>query len=99
MTKRRKRRQFTSEYKAEVVTLVRSSGKSIGAVAEELDLTEGSVRAWVKQAEVDGAADPAGPLTTDERAEVARLRRELRRVTQERDILKKATVFFARGSS
>lgn len=99
MAKRRTRRRFTAEYKSEVVQLVRTSGKSIGAIAKELELTEGSVREWVRRAEVDAARDPNGPLTTEERAEVARLRRELRRVTEERDILKKATIFFAKGSS
>ena len=72
MAKRRARRKFTAEYKAEVVQLVRTSGKSIGAIAKELDLTEGSVREWVQRAEVDEARDPNGPLTTEERAEVAR---------------------------
>lgn len=96
---KRRRRQFTAEYKAEVVRLVRTSGKSIGALATELQLTEGSVREWVKRADIDGTGDPNGPLTTEERTEMARLRRELRRVTEERDILKKATAFFAKGNS
>ena len=99
MKKRRARRHFTAEYKAEVVELVRGSAKSVGQVAQELDLTETAVREWVKQAEVDAAADPRGAPTTEERAEVARLRRELKRVTMERDILKKAAVLFARSGS
>src|SRR5512140_3743338 len=74
---RRKRRHFTPEYKAQVVEVVRTSGKSVGQVAKELDLTETAVRAWVKQAEIDGRRDPQGPLTSEERAELARLRREL----------------------
>ena len=94
---RRKRRKFTPEYKAEVVKLVRTSGKSIGQVASELELTETAVRAWVKRADVDEKRDPNGPLTSDERAEVTRLRRELRTVTMERDFLKKAAAFFARS--
>jgi transposase len=95
--KRRKRRKFTSEYKTEVVRLVNTSGKSIGQVASELDLTETAVRAWVTRAEIDERRDPNGPLTTEERAEVVRLRRELRTVTMERDFLKKAAAFFARN--
>ena len=95
--KRRKRRKFTSEYKTEVVKLVNTSGKSIGQVASELDLTETAVRAWVNRAEIDERRDPNGPLTTEERAEVVRLRRELRTVTMERDFLKKAAAFFARN--
>ena len=49
----RRRRAFSSEYKAEVVKLIRDSGKSIGQVAQELDLTESAVRNWVRQAEMD----------------------------------------------
>jgi transposase len=94
---RRKRRKFTPEYKAEVVKLVCDSGKSIGQVASELELTETAVRAWAKRADVDEKRDPNGPLTSDERAEVTRLRRELRTVTMERDFLKKAAAFFARS--
>ena len=93
---KRKRRKFTAEYKAEVVGLVRASGKSVRQVAKELDLTETAVRNWVRQAEVDGRRDPAGPLTSEERAELTRLRREFKTVTQERDFLKKAAAFFAR---
>lgn len=95
---RRARRKFTAEFKAEVVELVRGGG-SIGELCKELDLTETSVREWVRQAEVDAAAAPQGALTSAERAEVARLRRELKRVTMERDILKKAAVLFAKSGS
>jgi transposase len=94
---RRKRRKFTREYKAEVVGLVRSSGKSVGEVARELDLTETAVRAWVKQAGIDATRDPQGPLTSEERAELTRLRRELKTATMERDFLRKAAAFFAKG--
>jgi transposase-like protein len=94
---RRKRRRFTPEYKAEVVKLVRTSGKSIGQVSKELELTETAVRAWVKRAEIDEKRDPHGPLTSEERAEATRLRRELRTVTMERDFLRKAAAFFARS--
>jgi transposase len=93
----RKRRRFTAEYKAEVVRLVRTSGKSIGRVAKELDLTETSVRAWVRQAGIDEKRDSRGPLTTEERTELARLRRELKTVSMERDFLRKAAAFFARS--
>jgi transposase-like protein len=94
---KRKRRKFTAEYKAEVVKLVNASGKSVGQVAKELDLTETAVRAWVKRAEIDEKRDPNGPLTSEERAEVVRLRRELRTMTMERDFLRKAAAFFARS--
>ncbi len=94
---RRKRRHFTPEYKAEVVGFIRSSGKSPGQVARELDLTETAVRAWVKQAEIDEKRDPHGPLTSEDRAELTRLRRELKTVSMERDFLRKAAAFFARS--
>ena len=95
---RRKRRVFTKAYKAEVVELVRKSGKSIGVVAKELDLTETAVRAWVQQAEVDAGRGPAGALTTGEREELSRLRREVQTLRMEKEILKKATAFFAKES-
>ena len=85
---KRKRRKFTAEYKAEVVRLVGASGKGVGQVAKELDLTETSVRNWVRQGRIDAQRDPAGPLTSEERAELTRLRREFKTVTQERDFLK-----------
>ena len=92
---RRKRRKFTAEYRAEVVRLVRTSGKSVGQVAKELDLTETAVRSWVRQAAIDQRRDPQGPLTSEERAELSRLRREMKTVTMERDFLRKAAAFFA----
>src|SRR3989449_6371132 len=57
---------------------VRESGKSVPTVARELDLTETALRSWVRQAEIDAGRGPAGALTTDERAELAGLRREVR---------------------
>jgi transposase len=93
----RARRSFTKEYKAEVVKLIRTSGRSAGAVARELGLTETAVRAWMKRAEIDERKDPQGPLTSEERAENSRLRRELKTMTMERDFLRKAAAFFARS--
>ena len=94
---RRKKRIFTPEYRAEVVKLIKTSDKGIGQVARDLDLTETTVRTWVQRAEIDAKRDPNGPLTTEERAEATRLRRELRTVTMERDFLRKAAAFFARS--
>jgi transposase len=68
-------------------------------VARDLDLTETALRSWVRQAEIDAGGGTAGALTTDERAEVARLRRENRTLRMERDILKKATAFFAKENA
>ena len=94
---RRKRRGFTKEYKAEVVELIRTSGRSIGAIARELDLTETAVREWARQAQVD-ARGGTGALTTAEREELVRLRRENRTLAMEREILRKAAAFFAKES-
>ena len=91
---KRPRRSFTDEFKAEVVELVRQPGNSAAGVARDLDLTETAVRAWVKQADIDdGHRDGVSSV---ERAELARLRREVRVLREERDILKRATAFFAR---
>ena len=98
MSTMRTRRKFTPEFKAEAVKLVRASGKSICAVARELDLTANSLRDWVLKADIDNGRGPAGALTTSEREEVVKLRRELRHVTMERDFLKKAAAFFAKES-
>ena len=88
---RRPRRSFSRQFKSKVVKLVRSSGKSIPEVARDLDLTETAVRAWVRQADVDAGDRPG--LTSTEREELARLRRENRVLREERDILKRATAF------
>jgi transposase-like protein len=99
MGAQRKRRHFTPEYKAEVVRLARTSGKSAGQIARELDLTETAVRAWMKQAEIDEGNAPNGELTTAEREELVRLRRQVRTLEMEREILKKATAFFAKETT
>ena len=93
-TGQRKRRSFTAAYKAEVVALCQLPGSSIGQVARDLDLTETAVRRWVSQAEVDSGRKPG--LTTTEREELSQLRRENRILREERDILKRATAFFAK---
>ncbi len=98
-TKKKGRRRFAPEYKAEVVALMRKSGKTAGQVARDLGLTETSVRAWLRQAEIDEGNGPAGALTTDERAELAALRRENKTLRLEREILKKATAFFAKETT
>lgn len=94
----RKRRAFSAEYKAEVVKLIQDSGKSVGQVARELDLTETAVRKWVEQAKIDAGGGANGALTSEEREELRRLRRENTQLRMEREILKKATAFFAKES-
>jgi len=91
---KRPRRSFTDEYKRQVVELCRTGDRSIAAVARDLDLSETGLRRWVAQAEID-AGERTG-LTSAEREELTRLRRENRTLREERDILKRATAFFAR---
>ena len=93
--KRRPRRQFTEEFKAGAVRLVLDEGKTMGAVAQDLDLTESALREWVRRAQADRTRGRTG-LTTAEREELARLRKENRELRTERDILKKAAAFFAK---
>jgi transposase len=92
---RRPRRQFTDEYKASVVRLVLDEGKTVGAVARDLDLAETAVRTWVERARADRTDGKTG-LTTAEREELTRLRRQVRVLEEEREILKKAAAFFAK---
>ncbi len=75
---RRPRRKFTAEFKAGAVRLVLDEGKSAGAVARELDLTESALREWVARAQADRSGEKSGGLTTAEREELARLRKENR---------------------
>ena len=96
--KRRPRRQFTDEFKAGAVRLVLDDGKTVGAAARDLDLTETALREWVKRARADRTQGRTG-LTTAEREELARLRKENRELRTERDILKKAAAFFAKEST
>lgn len=96
--RRGKRRQYTDEFKAGAVRLVLDEGKEMAEVARDLDLTPSSLSTWVKRARADRSGGKAG-LTTEERAELAALRKELRVVKMERDILGKAVAFFAKENA
>ena len=96
---RRKRRSFTPEFKAEAVRLVRVGSKNLPQVAKELDLTESALRNWMNEADGGEGKSPAGALTTAERDELVRLRKENRQLQMERDFLKKAAAFFAKEGS
>lgn len=95
---RRKRRTFTEQFKADAVRLVTAGGKTIPEVTKQFDLTETALREWVRRSEVDAGRGPPDALTTAERAELIDLRKRLKRAEMERDILKKATAFFAKES-
>jgi len=90
----KQRRAYTPEFKAEVVTLIHSSDKSIAQLCRDLDLAETTVHKWVHQAKVD-AGERMG-LPTSERDELTRLRRKVCTLEEEHVILKKALAFFAR---
>lgn len=94
-----RRRQFSAEFKASAVRLVLEEGRPVSEVARDLDIVVSALGNWVKQARDAQGTDPSGPVTSSEREELARLRRELRVVKMERDILKKATAFFAKNST
>jgi transposase len=94
---RRPRRRFEEDFKAQAVRLVLDEGKSVTAVARDLDLTRTALHNWVEQARADRSGGKTG-LTTAEREELVRLRKALRIAEEERDILKKATAFFAKQS-
>jgi len=97
--RKRPRRSFTDEFKAGAVALVLDEGKPIPQVARDLDLTESSLRGWVERARADRGKGKPGVLTTEELEELRRLRKENRELRMERDILKKATAFFAKESA
>jgi transposase len=92
---RRPRRAFTPEFKAEIVEVCRRGDRSVGQVAKDFDLTETAVRDWVRQADIDDGVRSDG-LTSAEREELTRLRRENRRLAEDVEILKRATAFFAK---
>ncbi len=92
---RRKRRKFTAEQKADAVRMAREVG-NLAKVSKDLDLTETSLRNWAKQADIDEGRGSEGALTTAEKEEIRKLRREVRTLKMERDFLKKAAAFFAK---
>ena len=91
---RRRRPTYSPEFKAEAVRLVRTSTDSVAKIARDLGVSIPTLTGWVDQTRP--SATP--PLTTDERAELMQLRRDVRQLREERDILKKAAAFFAKQS-
>ncbi len=95
----RKRRSFSAEFKAEAVRLCRVGDRSIRQVALDLDLTENALRTWVKLAGRNTVAEPVRTVTTSEREELLQLRKRVKRLELEREILKKAAAFFAKENT
>ncbi len=93
----RSRPSYAPEFRAEAVRLVREGGRTPEQLARDLGCTAQSIRTWVRQAELDEGRRTDG-LTTAERKELRRLRAEVRVLTMERDLLKKAAAFFARDT-
>ena len=94
----RKKRQYTAEQKARAVSHYKAV-RNYAQAGRDLDIHPNVLRNWVKQAEIDAGKGPPDALTTEEKKEVQRLKRELKRVRMERDFLKKAAAFFAREES
>ena len=97
--KRPIRRIHTREFKAETVALVRSGRRSANQVAHDLGLAHSLVHAWVKQAETDAGRGPVGALTSAEKEELSHLRKEVKVLRMEREILKQAATFFAKENA
>ena len=91
MAKRKTRRRFSDEFKAEAVKLVKQSNRSMADLAMELGINAKSIGEWVHRAEKNGQS-----IDEDERSELRRLRKENSELRIEREILKKATAFFAK---
>ena len=92
---RRKRRTFTDQQKADAVRMAREVG-NVAQVARDLDLTENTLRNWIKKADAQQDPEGDGALSKEERDELRRLRKENRVLQMERDFLKKAAAFFAK---
>jgi transposase len=90
----RRRPTYAPEFRTEALKRVRNSTDSVSAIARDLGITVGTLRRWIDASR----PPPEVPLTDDERAELKRLRKEVRELRMERDILKKATAFFAKQS-
>lgn len=96
MSEKKTRRQYSDEYKAEAVRLISNSGKPVSQIARELGVDTNVLHRWMREEREAGAAGKARGTVKAEQEELARLRRELTRVTQERDFLKRAAAFFAK---
>ena len=96
---KRKKRVFTPEFKADAVRLVKVGDRSVSQIARDLDVVDSVLRDWVSKALGEVQAAASGVLHEDERRELLELRREVRRLREDKEILKKAAAFFARENA
>lgn len=96
MSEKKTRRQYSDEYKAEAVRLISNAGKPVSQIARELGVNTNVLHRWMREEHEVGAAGKTRGTVKAEQEELLRLRRELARVTQERDFLKRAAAFFAK---
>ena len=96
MPEKQTRKQYSNEYKSEAVRLVRESGKPLSQVARELGINDNMLHRWAREERDAQAAGKTRGDVKNDQEELARLRRELARVTAERDFLKRAAAFFAK---
>ncbi len=92
----RTHRPYPPEFRAEAVRLARGSDKSVPALTVDLGVSSEALRHWLRQADADAGRGQPGELTADERDELRRLRREVKVLQQEREILRKAAAYFAK---
>ncbi|HKR51549.1 transposase [Streptomyces mirabilis] len=91
-------KRYTEEFKRDAIALVDSSGKTVTAIARELGISSESLRGWYRQAKADQGEGRPGELTTQEREELRRLRRQNAEQAKTIEVLRKAAVFFAKES-
>lgn len=91
------RRSFTSEYKRDAVALIVKGGYAIGAVAKKLEISETTVRNWVKKEHPGAVVKAEPPLTEPERVELQRLRRENAKLEMQLEFAKRVSIWFAKG--
>jgi len=89
---------YPPEFRAEAVRLARGSERSIPVLAADLGVSSEALRHWLRQADTDEGRGQPGDLTADERDELRRLRREVKTLQQEREILRKAAAYFAKDA-
>jgi transposase-like protein len=97
--KKRTRRVHSAEFKADAVKVVREGKRKVAELSRDLGLADSLVRSWVRQADVDAGKGAAGVLTTAEKEELSHLRREVKVLRMEREILKRAATFFAKENA